>query len=135
MSFSPICIKLCEKFPILGIGSCSQNREKKPWVTFNNRDCNNVVDITCSENEIKYVLVYYFHVDSTPVLLGGGGSITEALPGVGVQGEKSIHLRVTEEHRAQLILRGRGTLGNRENMGNKGTGTIFPPWEGLISSL
>ena len=66
---------------------------------------------------------------------GGGGSITEALPGVGVQGEKSIHLRVTEEQRAQLILRGRGTLGNRENMGNKGTGTIFPPWEGLISSL
>ena len=66
---------------------------------------------------------------------GGGGSITEALPGVGVQGEKSIHLRVTEEQRAQLILRGRGKLGNRENMGNKGTGTIFPPWEGLISSL
>ena len=52
---------------------------------------------------------------------GGGGSITEALPGVEVQGEKSIHLRVTEEQRAQLILRGRGTLGNRENMGNKGT--------------
>ena len=66
--------------------------------------------------------------------LGGGGSISEALPGVGVQGEKSIHLRVTEEQ-AQLILRGRGTSGNRENMGNKGTGTIFPPWEGLISSL
>ena len=87
-----MCIKLREKFPILGIGSCSLNREKKPWVT-------------------------------------------EALPGVGVQGEKSIHLRVTEEQRAQLILRGRGTLGNRENMGNKGTGTIFPPWEGLISSL
>ena len=64
--------------------------------------------------------------------LGGGGSITEALPGVG---EKSIHLRVTEEQRAQLILRGRGTLGNRENMGNKGTGTIFTPWEGLISSF
>ena len=38
---------------------------------------------------------------------GGGGSITEALPGVRVQGEKSIHLRVTEEQRAQLILRGR----------------------------
>ena len=67
---------------------------------------------------------------------GGVGSITEALPGVGVQGgKKSIHLRVTEEQRAQLILRGRGTFGNRENMGNKGTGTIFPPWEGLISSL
>ena len=66
---------------------------------------------------------------------GGGGSITAALPGVGVQGEKSIHLRVTEEQRAQLILRGRGTLGNRENMGNKGTCTIFPPWEGLISNL
>ena len=47
---------------------------------------------------------------------GGGGSITEALPEVGVHGEKSIHLRVTEEQRAQLILRGRGTLGNRENM-------------------
>ena len=67
--------------------------------------------------------------------LGGGVSITEALPGIGVQGKKSIHLRVTEEQRAQLILRGRGTLGNRENMGNKGTGSIFPPWEGLISSL
>ena len=66
---------------------------------------------------------------------GGGGSITEAPPGVGVQEEKSFHLRVTEEQRAQLILRGRGTLGNRENKGNKGTGTIFPPWEGLISSL
>ena len=61
------------------------------------------------------------------VIWGGGGSITEALPGIGVQGEKSIHLRVTGEQRAQLILRGRGTLGNRENMGNKGTGTIFPP--------
>ena len=68
------------------------------------------------------------------VLFGGGG-ITEALPGVGVQGENSIHLRVTEEQRAQLILRGRRTLGNRENMGNKATGTIFHPWEGLISSL
>ena len=67
--------------------------------------------------------------------LEGGVSITEALPGVGVQGEKSIHLRVTEEQRAQLILRGRRTLGNRENMGNNGTGTIFPSWEGLISSL
>ena len=67
--------------------------------------------------------------------LGVGGSITEALPGVGVQGEKSIHLRVTEEQRALLILRGRGTLGNRENMGNKGTGAIFPPLEGLISCL
>ena len=65
----------------------------------------------------------------------GGGSINEALPEVGVQGEKSIHLRVTQEQRAQLFLRGRGTLGNRENMGNKGTGTIFPPWEGLIGSL
>ena len=62
-----------------------------------------------------------------------GGSITEALPGVGVQGEKSIHLRVTEELRAQLILRGRGTLGNRENMRNKGTGTIFP--SGRASSV
>ena len=66
---------------------------------------------------------------------GGGGSIIEALPGVEVQGGKSIHLRVTEEQRAQLILRGRRTLGNRENMGKKGTGTIFPPWKGLISSL
>ena len=34
---------------------------------------------------------------------GGGGSITEALPGAGVQGGKSIHLRVTEEIWAQLI--------------------------------
>ena len=58
---------------------------------------------------------------------GGEGSITEALPGVRVQGEKSIYLRVTEEQKAQLILRGRETLGNRENMGNKGTGTIFLP--------
>ena len=66
---------------------------------------------------------------------GGGWSITEALPGAGVQWEKSIHLRVTEEQRAQLILRGRGTLRNRESMGNNGTGTIFPPWEGLISNL
>ena len=65
-------------------------------------------------------------------MLFGGGSITEALPGVWVQGEKSIHLRVTEEQRAQLIFEGKG---NRENMGNKGTGSIFPPWEGLISSL
>ena len=50
---------------------------------------------------------------------GGRGSITEALPGVGVQGEKSIHLRVTEEQRAQLILRGRGTgkiWGTREQV-------------------
>ena len=64
---------------------------------------------------------------------GGGGSITEALPGVGVQGEKSIHLMLTEEQRAQLIYRGRGTLGNRENMENKGTGTIFLP--GRASSV
>ena len=76
-----------------------------------------------------YLFIYLFF------FLGGGGSITAALPGVGVQGEKSIHLRVTEEQRAQLILRGRGTFGNRENMGNKGTCTIFPPWEGLISNL
>ena len=68
-------------------------------------------------------------------MLFKGGSITEALPGVGVQGGKSIHLRVTEELRAQLILRGKGTLGNRENKGNKGTGTIFPPCEDLISSM
>ena len=62
---------------------------------------------------------------------GWGGSITEALPGAGIQGGKSIHLMVTEEQRAQLILRGRGTLGNRENKGNKGTGTLFPPcWGG-----
>ena len=66
---------------------------------------------------------------------GGGGPSLKPSHGVGVQGGKSIHLRVKEEQRAQLILRGRGTLGNRENMGNKGTGTIFPPWEGLISSL
>ena len=52
----------------------------------------------------------------------GGGSITEALRGVGVQGEKSkknVHLRVTEEQRAQLILRGRGTgkiWGTREQV-------------------
>ena len=124
VSFFPICIKLCEKFPILGIGSCSQNREQKPWVTFNNRD----LHINCSENEIKYVLVYYFHVDSTSVLFVGGG-------GPSMKGEKSIHLRVTQEQRAQVFLRGRGTLGNRENMGNNGTGTIFPPWEGLIGSL
>ena len=58
-------------------------------------------------------------------MLFGGGSITEALPGVGVQGENSIHLRVTEEQRTLLIMRGRGTLGNRENMGNKGTGRSF----------
>ena len=55
------------------------------------------------------------------VLLGGGGgrSITEALPGAGIQGERSIHLMVTEEQRAQLILRGRGTLnirGTREQV-------------------
>ena len=69
------------------------------------------------------------------MLFPGGGGGGGGLPGVGVQGEKSIHLRVTEEQRAQLILRGMGTLGNRENMGNKGTSTIFPPWEVLISSL
>ena len=52
-------------------------------------------------------------------MLFEGWSITEALPGVGVQGEKSIQLRVTEDQRAQLFLRGRGTLGNRENKGNR----------------
>ena len=61
--------------------------------------------------------------------------ITEAFPGAGIQGEKNINLMVIEEQRAQLILRGRGTLGNRENNGNKGTGTLFPPWEGLVNSL
>ena len=64
--------------------------------------------------------------------LGVGGSITEALPGVGVQGGK--------EHSSQGNRRTKGPInfegkGNRENMGNKGTGTIFPPWEGLINSL
>ena len=68
---------------------------------------------------------------------GGGGPSLKPSQGLGYGGGggKSIHLRVTEEQKVQLILRGRGTLGNRENMGNKGTGTIFPPWEGLISSL
>ena len=56
----------------------------------------------------------------------GGGSITEALPGVGVQGEKSIHLRVTEEQRAQLILRGRGTLGNKLKYGEQGNRYHLP---------
>ena len=45
---------------------------------------------------------------------GGRGSITEALPGVGLQEEKSIHLRVTGEQRPQLILRGRpGNIGEQ----------------------
>ena len=65
---------------------------------------------------------------------GGGGSITEALPGVGVQGGGG------KDHSSQGNRRTKGPInfegkGNRENMGNKGTGTIFPPWEGLISSL
>ena len=60
------------------------------------------------------------------MLFGGGGSITEAFPGVGVQGGKSIHLRVTEEQRAKLILRGRGTLGNRENIGEQGNRYHLP---------
>ena len=59
--------------------------------------------------------------------LGGGGeSITEALPGVGVQGEKNIHLRVTEEQRAQLILR------EGEHLG---TGKIWGTREQVPSSL
>ena len=66
---------------------------------------------------------------------GGGGSITEALPGVGVQGGGG-----GKDHSSQGNRRTKGPInfegkGNRENMGNKGTGTIFPPWEGLISSL
>ena len=70
------------------------------------------------------------------VLLGeGGGSITEALPGVWVQGEKEHSSQGNRRTKGPMNFRGRGTLGNRENMGNKGTGTIFPPWEGLISSL
>ena len=63
---------------------------------------------------------------------GGGGSINEALPEVGVQGEKSIHLRVTQEQRAQLFLRGRGTLGNRENMGEKGNRCHLPSLGGPL---
>ena len=81
--------------------------------------------------------IYYFHVDSTSVLyiylffiyfffLGGGRSITAALPGVGVQGEKSIHLRVTEEQRAQLILR---------EGEHRGTGKIWGTREHVPSSL
>ena len=63
---------------------------------------------------------------------GGGGSITEALPGVWGTGGK--------EHSSQGNRRTKGPInfegkGNRENMGNKGTGTIFPPWQGLNSSL
>ena len=47
------------------------------------------------------------------MLLGGGGSITEALPGVGVQGGKSIHLRVTEEQR------GKGNIGEQGKYGEQ----------------
>ena len=67
---------------------------------------------------------------------GGGGPITEDLPGVGVQGEKKEHSsQGNRRTKGPINFEGKGTLGNRENMWNKGTGTIFPPWEGLISSL
>ena len=49
----------------------------------------------------------------------GGGPSLKPSQGLGYRGEKSIHLRVTEEQRAQLILRGRGTgkiWGTREQL-------------------
>ena len=68
---------------------------------------------------------------------GGGGSITEALPGVGVKGEKSIHLSVTEEQRAQLILRGKGNIGEQGKYGEQGNRYHLPSLGGpqvLISA-
>ena len=68
---------------------------------------------------MKSNMFWYTFFLSIQRLCYWGGSITEALPGVRVQGEKSIHLRVTEEQRAQLILRGRGTgkiWGTREQL-------------------
>ena len=69
------------------------------------------------------------------MLFGGGGSITEALPGVGGTGGKEHSSQDNRRTKSPINFEGKGTLGNRENMGNKGTGTIFHPWEGLISSL
>ena len=41
--FFPILYKTTRKFPILGVGSCSQNAEKKPWagkqLVYNNIAC------------------------------------------------------------------------------------------------
>ena len=62
-------------------------------------------------------------------------SITEALPGVGVQGEKEHSSQGNRRTKGPINFEGKRNIGNRENMGNKRTGTIFPPWEGLISSL
>ena len=47
--------------------------------------------ITCSENEIKYVLVYYFHVDSMSVLFrgGGGGPSLKPSQGLGYRGKRA----------------------------------------------
>ena len=63
--------------------------------------------------------------------LGGGGPSLKPSQGLGYRGK---------EHSSQGNRRTKGPInfegkGNRENMGNKGTATIFPPWEGLISSL
>ena len=42
--FFPILYKTTRKFPILGVGSCSQNAEKKPWAKFSLKIYQNVID-------------------------------------------------------------------------------------------
>ena len=58
------------------------------------------------------------------MLFGGGGSITEALPGVGVQGEKSIHLRVTTK--GPINFEGKGNIGEQGKYGEQGNRYHLP---------
>ena len=57
---------------------------------------------------------------------GGGGSITEALPGVGVQGKKSIHLRVTEKTKGPINFEGKGNIGEQGKYGEQGNRYHLP---------
>ena len=62
---------------------------------------------------------------------GGGGPSLKPSQGLGYRG-KDHSSQGNRRTKGQINFEGKG---NRENMGNKGTGTIFPPLEGLISSL
>ena len=56
----------------------------------------------------------------------GGGSITEALPAVGVQGEKSIYLRVTDEQRGPMNFERKGNIEEQGKYGEQGNRYHLP---------
>ena len=60
------------------------------------------------------------------MLFGGGGGITEALPGVGVQGEKSIHLKGNRRTKGPINFEGNGNIGEKGKYGEQGNRYHLP---------